>query len=98
MDSGFQILDSSLCQWTLELWIPIFSGIPDSKAQDSVLHKRICSGFRILQAKLSILTWGDASNTHHASEVKALCITAHCYTCSQDTDATYVAVVDYEST
>ena len=31
-----------------------------------------------------------SSNTHHASEVKALCITAHCYTCSSDTDATYV--------
>ena len=69
------------------------SQIPDSKAQDSVLHKRICSGLRILQAKLSILTWGDARNTHHASEVKALCIIAHCYIYSSDTDATYVAVV-----
>ena len=49
------------------------SQIPDSKAQDSVLHKRICSGFRIPQAKVSILTWGDSTNTHHASEVKALC-------------------------
>ena len=29
----------------------------DSKDQDSVLHKQICSGFRILQAKLSILTF-----------------------------------------
>ena len=51
MDSGFQILDSSLCQWTWDLWIPIFSGTPDSKAQDSVLHKANLLGFRILQEK-----------------------------------------------
>ena len=60
--------------------VPIVGGIPDSKDQDFVFHKRICSGFRIPQAKLSILTWGNSSNTHHASEVKALCITAHCCT------------------
>ena len=46
--------------------IPIVGGIqdslsqiPDSKDQDSVFHKRICSGFRILQAKLSILTFAQ---------------------------------------
>ena len=61
--------------------IPIVGGIPaDSKDQDFVFHKRICSGFRILHGKLSILTWGDSSNTHHVSQVKALCITAHCCT------------------
>ena len=48
-----------------------------------------------------MLLWGDSSNTHHASEVKALCITAHCCMharCGSDTDVTYVAVVAYEST
>ena len=79
--SGFQVLDSSFCLLELGFLIPIVGGIPDSKDQDFVFHKRICSGFRIPQAKLSILTWGDSSNRHHASEVKALlCITAHCCT------------------
>ena len=43
MDSGFQKLDSSLCQWSIGFRILIVSGIPripwavilDSKAQDS---------------------------------------------------------------
>ena len=60
--------------------VPVVGGIPDSKDQDFVFHERICSGFRIPQAKLSILTWGESSNTNHASVVKALCITAHCCT------------------
>ena len=100
-DSGFHAVDFRIpgtgffILFKLELGfrVSIVGGIPDSKDQDFVFHKRICSGFRIPQAKFSILTWGDWSNTHHASEVKALCITAHCYTCSSDTDATYVAVV-----
>ena len=64
------ILDSTLWISRFQYWIPYFSkklelgfripivgGIPDSKDQDSVFHKRICSGFRILQTKLSILTF-----------------------------------------
>ena len=64
------ILDSTLWISRFLYWIPYFSkklelgfripivgGIPDSKDQDSVFHKRICSGFRILQTKLSILTF-----------------------------------------
>ena len=58
------ILDSTLWISRFQYWIPIVGGIqdslsqiPDSKDQDSVFHKRICSGFRILQTKLSILTF-----------------------------------------
>ena len=88
LDSGFHAVDfripgtGFLIFFLLELGfrVPVVGGIPDSKDQDFVFHERICSGFRIPQAKLSILTWGDSSNTHHASEVKALCITAHCCT------------------
>ena len=35
--------------------VPVVGGIPDSKDEDFVFHKRICSGFRIPQAKLSSL-------------------------------------------
>ena len=77
---GFQVQDSSFFLLELGFWVPVVGGIPDSKDQDFVFHKRNCSGFRIPQAKLSILTWGDSSNTNHASVVKALCITAHCCT------------------
>ena len=101
LDSGFQAVDFRIpgtgffifLKLELGFRVPIVGGIPDSKDQDFVFHRRICSRFRIPQAKFSILAWGDWSNTHHASEVKASCITAHCYTCSSDTDATYVAVV-----
>ena len=95
VDFQIPVLDSSSC-FKLELGfrIPIVCGIPDSLSwiPDSKTQNSIP------QAKLPSPTWCDSSNTRHASEVKALCITAHCYTCSQDTDATYVAVVDYEST
>ena len=77
---GFQVQDSSFFLLELGFRVPVVGGIPDSKDQDFVFHKRICSGFRIPQAKLSILTWGDSSNTNHASVVKALCIAAHCCT------------------
>ena len=62
MDSGFQVLHSSLCQWNLDsgFWIPILSGIPDflsyildSKAQDSEFHKQNFLEFWILEAKIS---------------------------------------------
>ena len=43
MNSGLQVLDYSLCQWNLELWIPIFSGIPDS-------------GFRIPNSRIPYYT------------------------------------------
>ena len=75
--SGFQVLDSSFFLLELGFRGPVVGGIPDSKDQDFVFHKRICSEFWIPQAKLSILTWDNSSNTHHASVVKTLCITAH---------------------
>ena len=47
VDSGFQVLDSSLCQWNIGFRILIVSGIPDSlscipdsKAQKSRFHKQ----------------------------------------------------------
>ena len=111
LDSGFHavgfripVLDSSF--FFIGTWISFSNRLWDSRFLE------LESGFQnsglripqakfpwlwILQAKLSSPTWGD-SHTHHAFNVKALCITAHCYTCSSDTDATYVAVVDYEST
>ena len=54
MDSGFQVLDSSLCQWNLDSGLaPIvrripdpLSCIPDSKAQDSGSHKQKFPEFR----------------------------------------------------
>ena len=40
-DSGFQILDSSLCQRELGFWLPIASALPDFKAQDSGFNMQI---------------------------------------------------------
>ena len=57
-DSGFQVLDSSLCQRNLVVsGIPdSLSCIPDSKAQDSGFDKRNkFLGFRYLY----FLTWGE---------------------------------------
>ena len=57
MDSGFQVLNSSICKWNIGFRIPIVSGIPDSlccipdsKTQDSGFHKQKFpdSGIRIL--------------------------------------------------
>ena len=88
LDSGFHAVDfrvpgTGFLVLFIGTWISDSSCWWDSGFQrpEFVFHKRICSGFRIPQAKLSILTWGDSSNRHHASEVKALlCITAHCCT------------------
>ena len=87
LDSGFHAVDfrvpgTGFLVLFIGTWISDSNCWWDSGFQRPgfVFHKRICSGFRIPQAKLSILTWGDSSNTHHASEVKALCITAHCCT------------------
>ena len=58
VDSGFQVLDSSLCQYS-GTWIPdsnrggipgSLSCIPDSKAPDSRFHKQYFPGFWIPQA------------------------------------------------
>ena len=47
MDSGFQVLDSGICQWNFEFWIPVVNGSPDplscfldSKAQYSGFYKQ----------------------------------------------------------
>ena len=49
LDSGFQVPYSGLCQWiSIVSGIPYsLSCIPDSKAQDSGLHKQNFLGFRI---------------------------------------------------
>jgi len=58
-DSGFQALDSSLCQWKLDsgfqsLWDSDFlSCFPDSKAQDSGFH---------IGAKFSRITDSTSNN------------------------------------
>ena len=62
MDSGFQVLDSSLCQWNLDsgfqsfvgFRIPRLSCIPDSKTQDSRFNKQTIHGFQ----NPDFLTWG----------------------------------------
>ena len=62
VDSGFQLLDSSLCQWNLDsgfhslvgFRIPCLSCIPDSKTQDSRFNKQTFPGFR----NPDFLTWG----------------------------------------
>ena len=69
--------------WNLDFWFQLLVGFRIPKIRNSFSTSEFVpdSGFRIPQAKLSILTWGDSSNRHHASEVKALlCITAHCCT------------------
>ena len=56
MDSGFQVLDSSLFQWNLDSrldsLVEYVSSILDSKALDSGFHRQNFPGFRILQAKI----------------------------------------------
>ena len=56
MDSGFQVLDSSLFQWNLDSTfhslVGYLSSILDSKALDSGFHKQNFLGFQILQAKM----------------------------------------------
>ena len=57
-DSGFQVLDSPICQWNLDSGFQSLVGLgcfPDSKAQDSGFHKQNFPGFR----NLDFLTWGD---------------------------------------
>ena len=60
VDSGFQVLNSSLCQWNLDSGFQIVSGIPDSlssipdsKVQHFGFHKQNFPGFRSPQA------WGE---------------------------------------
>ena len=56
VDSGFQVLDSSLCQLDLDSGFQGLVGlgcIPNSKAQDSGFHKEKFPRFRIPQAKFS---------------------------------------------
>ena len=60
MGSGFQALDSSLCQWNFDSGSPaIVSGIPDSmcvipdsKAEDSGFSKQNFPGYCLPQAKI----------------------------------------------
>ena len=65
VDSGFQVLDSSLCQWNLDsgfqllVWFRIpysLSCIPDSKVQGSGFYKQKFHGFRNPYS-LTVLTW-----------------------------------------
>ena len=59
VESGLQVLDSSLCQWNLDsgfqslVWFGILSCIPDSKAQDSGFHKQSFPWLRIPEEKIS---------------------------------------------
>ena len=63
--SGFQVLDSSLCQWNLDSGFQSLVGfqIPNSRISDSTskifpnagLHEQKCPGFRNPHS----LTWGD---------------------------------------
>ena len=71
LDLGFQSLVGFRILW---------AGFRIPEPRISYSTNDIVYGFRIPQAKLSILLWGDSSNTHHASKVKASCITAHCCT------------------
>ena len=60
VDSGFQVLDSSICQWNLDsgfqsllvFRIP-WAVIPDSKEQDSGFHRQNFPAFWIQSAKIS---------------------------------------------
>ena len=59
MDSGLQVLDSSLCQWDTGILVDtgfyiIVSGIPDSKGQDPGIPLAKFPGFRNPDS----LTWG----------------------------------------
>ena len=65
LDSGFQVLDSSICQWNLDSGFQSFVGfrIPwavfsDSKTQDSGFHKQNFPGFsymgRIVRLRFSL--------------------------------------------